>query len=59
MTGGPTNVNDSVDRLELARRIAEEMLASDRHALDIALRRPQCWSRRSVGGSAGGESAGQ
>ncbi|MDG4806365.1 hypothetical protein O7634_06305 [Micromonospora sp. WMMD1120] len=39
-----------VDRLEMARRIAREMIESDHEALELAVRqRPQCWSRRPVG----------
>ncbi|MBB5477737.1 hypothetical protein [Micromonospora parathelypteridis] len=39
-----------VDRLEMARRIAREMIESDRQALELAVRqRPQCWSRHPAG----------
>ncbi|PWR06786.1 hypothetical protein DKT68_21305 [Micromonospora acroterricola] len=47
---GPTDLDMQVDRLEMARRIAREMIESDHQALELAVRqRPQCWSRRPVG----------
>lgn len=43
---GPTDLDMHVDRLEMARRIAREMIESDHQALELAVRqRPQCWSR--------------
>ncbi|MET8203905.1 hypothetical protein [Micromonospora taraxaci] len=50
---GPTDLDLHVDRLEMARRIAREMIESDHLALDLAVRqRPQCWSRSPAGHSA-------
>ncbi|MBM0233426.1 hypothetical protein JNW91_17125 [Micromonospora sp. STR1_7] len=51
MTGaGSTDLDMQVDRLEMARRIAREMIESDHQALELAVRqRPQCWSRRPAG----------
>ncbi|WP_444948986.1 hypothetical protein [Micromonospora ureilytica] len=47
---GPTDLDMHVDRLEMARRIAREMIESDHQALELAVRqRPQCWSRRPTG----------
>ncbi|GGO11379.1 hypothetical protein GCM10011576_19760 [Micromonospora parathelypteridis] len=47
---GPTDLDMQVDRLEMARRIAREMIESDRQALELAVRqRPQCWSRHPAG----------
>ncbi|MEU6074511.1 hypothetical protein [Micromonospora sp. NPDC047074] len=47
---GPTDFDAPVDRLELARRIAYELIESDHQAFEIAIRqRPQCWSRRHAG----------
>ena len=47
---GPTDLDAYVDRLEMARRIAREMIESDHLALELAVRqRPQCWSRRPAG----------
>ncbi len=47
---GPTDLDMHVDRLEMARRIAREMIESDHQALELAVRqRPQCWSRRPAG----------
>ncbi|MET8257378.1 hypothetical protein [Micromonospora sp. NPDC005205] len=47
---GPTDLDMHVDRLEMARRIAREMIESDHLALELAVRqRPQCWSRRPAG----------
>ncbi|WFE51648.1 hypothetical protein [Micromonospora sp. WMMD1155] len=47
---GSADLDSYVDRLEMARRIAREMIESDHLALELAVRqRPQCWSRRSVG----------
>ncbi|MGC4852518.1 hypothetical protein ACLQ24_03790 [Micromonospora sp. DT4] len=46
---GPTDLDAYVDRLEMARRIAREMIESDHLALELAVRqRPQSWSRRPV-----------
>ncbi|CCH21524.1 hypothetical protein [Micromonospora lupini] len=47
---GPTDLDAYVDRLEMARRIAREMIESDHLSLELAVRqRPQCWSRRPAG----------
>ncbi|MBQ0903949.1 hypothetical protein [Micromonospora sp. U21] len=47
---GPTDLDMHADRLEMARRIAWEMIESDHQALELAVRqRPQCWSRRPAG----------
>lgn len=47
---GPTDLDRQTDRLEMARRIAREMIESDHQALELAIRqRPQCWSRRPTG----------
>ena len=54
---GPTDLDMQVDRLEMARRIAREMIESDHQALEIAVRqRPQCWSRRPAGHGSRSES---
>ncbi|MET8084943.1 hypothetical protein [Micromonospora sp. NPDC005237] len=46
---GSTDLDAYVDRLEMARRIAREMIESDHLTLELAVRqRPQCWSRRPV-----------
>ncbi|MEH1167205.1 hypothetical protein V6V47_17655 [Micromonospora sp. CPCC 205539] len=56
---GPTDLDMHIDRLEMARRIAWEMIESDHQALEIAIRqRPQCWSRHPVGHGARPEATG-
>lgn len=53
---GPTDLDMHVNRLEMARRIAREMIESDHQALELAVRqRPQCWSRRPTGHAARAE----